>query len=94
VQFVHTFKSEEEVFFALSFPFSYKDSLDKCKNIVEKFKSSKTIYAHHETAIHTLEGRKMQLLTISSFKNITNEREDLILGLFPEHSKIADRPFK
>jgi len=94
MQFVHTFKNEGEVFFALSYPFSYQDSLDKCREIVERFKGSKTIYTHNETAIHTIEGRKMQLLSISSFKDITNEREDFIPDLFPEHSKATDRPFK
>ena len=93
-QFTHKFGSETETSFALSFPFSYQDCLSKCTTIFKNFKDSKAVYFHHETAIYTLEGRKLQLLTISSFKNITEEREDLIPRLFPEYSEIKPRPFK
>ncbi len=35
------------------------------------------IYAHRETIGLSLEGLKMECLTISSFSKITNEREQL-----------------
>ena len=60
-----------------------------CQDIVNKYKSSKDIYAHQETAVHTIEGREMKLLTISSFKGITTEREEFIPGLFPDQTPRA-----
>lgn len=41
--------------------------------------------------MHTIEGRCMKLLTISSYKGITEEREEIIPGLFPED---LPRPFR
>jgi murein tripeptide amidase MpaA len=62
-----------------------------CDEIVRKYEESKTVYAHQETAIHTIEGRCMKLLTISSYIGITKEREEMLPGLF---SKSLSRPFK
>lgn len=62
-----------------------------CDKIVERFADSKSVYAYQETAAHSIEGRCMKLLTISSYRGITKEREEVIPGLFPEG---AARPFK
>lgn len=94
MQFAHVFKNEGETRFAFSYPFGYGESLEKYKEIVERFKESKSVYVCHETVVHSIEGRKMQLLTVSSFKGVTNEREDVIPDLFPEHSKAMQRPYR
>jgi len=62
-----------------------------CDEIVKKCEESKTIYAHQETVIYTMEGRCMKLLTISSYTGIIKEREERLPGLFPES---LPRPFK
>ncbi|RHZ11892.1 hypothetical protein DYB26_004650 [Aphanomyces astaci] len=46
---------------------------------------SQPIYYHRETLAHSLDGRKVDLLTISSLDNILDEREDALPGLFPDH---------
>lgn len=97
MQFVHTFavtKAEDATYFALSYPFSYQDSVQKFAELGEKYKSSTAVYFHSETAVHTIEGRAMQLITVSSFDKITAEREEVVPGLFPEHSEGSPRPYK
>jgi len=99
VQFSHNFtglmNKSDVVYFALSYPFTYEDSIKKFNEMCLKYKDSDKIYVHQETAIYSIEGRKMQLITISSKDNITKEREDLIPNLFPEHDPIkSPRPFK
>ena len=53
------------------------------------------VYIHREVLFHSVEGREVELLTLSSYKGITTEREDMIEGegLLPFSSK-DDRPFK
>ena len=53
--------------------------------IEEKFKESSNLYIHRETLYYSLEGRKIELVTISSKDGIQQEREELIDGVFPEH---------
>ena len=89
--FNHTFTENTTTFFALIHPFGYDDSIKMCDEIIEKYKSSKEIYAHQETPIHSIEGREMRLITISSFIGITDEREEYIERLFPKKTL---RPFK
>lgn len=50
------------------------------------------IYYHRECAIKSLEGRRLDILTISSYWNISKEREERLKYLFP--LKNEDRPFK
>jgi len=55
---------------------------------------------HREVLGKSLEGRPMDMLTISSRHKMTYEREELIDGLFPSHPINSDgaegieRPFK
>ncbi|CAH0391215.1 unnamed protein product [Bemisia tabaci] len=50
------------------------------------------IYYKRETICLTCEGRKVDLLTITSYHGITSQREPRYAGLFPE--KDVDRPFR
>lgn len=62
------------------------------------------MYVHKEILGLSLEGRPMELLTISGRNKMTYDREDLIEGLFPDHPKNkaettlqdlgTERPFK
>lgn len=54
--------------------------------------NSDDIYYHRECAIKSLEGRRLDILTISSYHNILKEREHRIKDLFPYENE--DRPFK
>ena len=52
---------------------------------------------HKEVLYYSREHRPMELITFSGKSNMTSEREALIPGLFPEHSKTDEtnmRPFR
>ena len=63
---------EEEIYFAYTYPFSYAESLAKTQNLLKRFKNSEEIYLHREVLFHSFEGREMEMLTLSSFKGITD----------------------
>ncbi|KAJ8669075.1 hypothetical protein QAD02_000334 [Eretmocerus hayati] len=86
-------------YFAFTYPFSYTDLqnyLKKIENRIlkhdKKVHLADDIYYHRECAIKTLQGRRLDLLTISSHHNIRREREAKIKDLFPESDE--ERPFK
>ena len=84
-------------YFAFTYPFSYSDLQSFLKNIDSKMLKQTTqlpddIYYHRECAIKSLEGRRLDILTISSYHNITSEREERLNDLFPIN--IEERPFK
>lgn len=65
----------ETVYFAFSYPWSYEDSQGKIDDIESKFALAppeKNLYFHRETIYHSIEGRKMEMMTISSRDAITD----------------------
>ncbi|XP_032665889.1 cytosolic carboxypeptidase-like protein 5 [Odontomachus brunneus] len=84
-------------YFAFTYPFSYTDLQNYLKRIdVRMGKRNVTcvddIYYHRECAIKSLESRRLDVLTISSYHNISTEREDRLNNMFPEESE--ERPYK
>jgi len=84
-------------YFAFTYPFSYIDLQNYLKKIdIRMGKRSiicaDDIYYHRECAIKSLEGRRLDVLTISSYHNILMEREDRLTNMFPERSE--ERPYK
>jgi len=70
----------ETTYFAFSYPFSYQESQDKIDSIQKLFETApaeKNLYFHRETIYHSIEGRKMEMMTISSRDGITEERETI-----------------
>jgi murein tripeptide amidase MpaA len=64
---------------------------------MKKFRDHPSIYMHREVMYYSREHREMELITFSGREGITEEREDLIEGMFPEHSEEVEekkRPFK
>lgn len=49
------------------------------------------IYYKRELLIHSLEGRRVDLLTITSFQGIMNKKEDTLGNLFPDDPSNATR---
>ena len=84
-------------YFAFTYPFTYSDLQTHLKKIEAKMSrrtitSVDDIYYHRECVVKSLEGRRLEMLTISSYQNISMEREDRLKDLFPE--KEEERPFK
>lgn len=70
----------ETTFFAFSYPFSYEESQAKIDYIQQQFQSAppeKNLYFHRETVFYSIEGRKMECMTLSSRDGITDERETI-----------------
>ena len=61
---------------------------------MKKFRNSDTIYVHREVLGYSFENRPMEMVTLTSKQGITDKREPLIEGLFPEsNNDPSSRPF-
>ena len=97
-------ETKHVTYVAFTYPFSYRD-LQAFLNRLEKRHSmasdedalrrpANSLYFHRELACLSYEGRRIDLLTVTSLHGITDEREDrLERSLFPECDKCR-RPFK
>jgi len=81
VEWTHRFSGEAE-YFAFSYPWSYDDHLRFLKEL-EISALSASVYLNKVCLTQSCEGRRCDLLTISSFDNQQTERETHIQGLFP-----------
>ena len=68
MQFSHMFAYPESAttYFAFTFPFSYEDSIELTDQIQQKLQNQSNVYFNREILYYSLEGRPMELLTISS----------------------------
>ncbi|KAJ0178965.1 hypothetical protein K1T71_005740 [Dendrolimus kikuchii] len=84
-------------FFAFTYPFSFAELQIALNSIDLKMlplptpQSPDDIYYCRECLIYSLEGRRVDLLTISSHHGISTEREERLKNLFPDNQ---ERPFK
>ena len=87
------------MYFAYTFPWSTNDNivglseqkfLDK---IIAKNAHREDLYIRRELVTRSVEGRPMELLTVTGKNGMTGEREALIEGLFPDADP-QKRPFK
>nr|XP_049694778.1 cytosolic carboxypeptidase-like protein 5 isoform X1 [Helicoverpa armigera] len=84
-------------FFAFTYPFSFAELQIALNSIDLKMlplpppQSADDIYYTRECLIYSLEGRRVDLLTITSHHGITNEREERLKNLFPDPQ---ERPYK
>ncbi|XP_063360646.1 cytosolic carboxypeptidase-like protein 5 [Cydia amplana] len=82
-------------FFAFTYPFSFAElqialnSIDLKMLPLPSPQAPDDIYYCRECVIYSLEGRRVDLLTISSHHGITAEREDRLKHLFPENKPRA-----
>ena len=72
----------ETTYFAFSYPFSLEESTEKITQIETKLRDHPNIYFHREVLYYSLEGRKMEIFTISSKDGLTNEREEQVITLY------------
>ena len=75
-----------KTYFAMCEPLTYNDLQIHLSEMEKKLQKNQTIYFVREHLTSTLEGRRVDLLTITSFKELTFEREQVIDKLFPELS--------
>lgn len=85
-------------YFAFTYPYTYTElqnnlsCLDMKYSISQNAPSWDDIYYVRECLTKSIENRRVDLITISSFYNISNERETRLKLLFPEID--VPRPFK
>jgi len=86
MKFEHLFNypAEEITYFALTYPFSYDDCQKMLNEYEVQFEKHHKIYFHREHLINSLEGRRIDLLTITAKEKGITEVEDTIPDLFPE----------
>ncbi|CAI2386922.1 unnamed protein product [Moneuplotes crassus] len=93
-----TSKSPSDVtYFAYMIPYSFKEITEKLDQLEEKMSERENIYFHRECLTYSLEGRKQEMVTVSSKEriDINEDREPLIEHLFPEHQgDMTKRPLK
>ncbi|XP_018570868.1 cytosolic carboxypeptidase-like protein 5 isoform X2 [Anoplophora glabripennis] len=75
------------MYFAFTYPFSYVELEKMMVNIDQRYLNmhpytEDDIYYVRETMCHSLEGRTIDLITISSYHGITGEREPRLKNLF------------
>ena len=74
ITFSHYFEDEMEVVeFAFCQPWSYNDNLLLLGDIMDK--CNRDVYINRSLLIQTVEGRRIDLIVISSHKNITDKKE-------------------
>lgn len=104
LSFVHRFLDcrGATTYFAFCFPFSYEESQELLAGLDDRFADSRlmspgssppdSIYYHREALCHSLEGLRVDLLTVSSCHGMMEEREPRLDKLFPDRS--CPRPFR
>jgi hypothetical protein len=88
MRFDHLFDcaAEDTTYFALTFPFSYTDCQELLNTYEQTFESHPKIYFYRELLTTSLEGRRVDMLTITARGNESDTTEELIPKLFPESS--------
>lgn len=87
-------------YFAFTFPYSYQDLMSSLRGFDKRFKNCippekyfpgqglacnpDDIYYHREVATYSLDGRRLDLLTITSHHGITPYQEPRLKNLFPD----------
>ncbi|XP_055934608.1 cytosolic carboxypeptidase-like protein 5 [Argiope bruennichi] len=107
ITFCHTLPLEQDsmTYFAFTYPFSYTECQNMLDDIDNKVGSSlyisknnkppdNAVYYCRELVCYSLGGNKIELLTVTSCKGLTMERENKLPDLFPEVSKPRCHTFK
>ncbi|XP_012781673.2 cytosolic carboxypeptidase-like protein 5 isoform X2 [Ochotona princeps] len=102
LSFVHRFVEGRgaTTFFAFCYPFSYSDCQDLLNQLDQRFPENHlthsspldTIYYHRELLCYSLDGLRVDLLTITSCHGLREDREPRLEQLFPDTS--TPRPFR
>ena len=89
--FEHMTELDNEILhFAFTYPYSYstlQSELEAIDQHVNALDVPGSLYYHRELLIRSRDGRRIDLVTITSVDGKSEEREDLIPGLFPTVSQ-------
>ncbi|XP_050539275.1 cytosolic carboxypeptidase-like protein 5 [Daktulosphaira vitifoliae] len=94
--------SDVLTYYAFTYPYTYSDLCSLLTVYEKQFplptdlkeRSEEDVYFHRETIVKSLENRSVDLITISSFKGVTEERESCLFGLFPNENNVRPYVFK
>jgi hypothetical protein len=84
VSFRHHFLTTS-AYFAFTFPFSYSDNQALLTSLPTL--AGEDVYLHRENMISSLEGRRCDMVTISSYDDIMETRETHTFPLFPDNQR-------
>lgn len=89
VKFSYIFSgsSSDEVHFAYTYPYSFTQITGKLDELEENMSQRKQAYCCREVVTYSMEGRPLEMITVTSKDKMLDEHEPLIPGLFPEHCK-------
>jgi len=105
-KFRHLEEPNSQVYFAFSYPFTYKELQANLGRLEKKHSTAglgwaelqelpaTATYFHRELAIRSLEQRRLDLLTITSLAGLQPQREPCPANLFPDSSLAQPRPHK
>ncbi|XP_068135969.1 cytosolic carboxypeptidase-like protein 5 [Hyperolius riggenbachi] len=104
LSFVHRFLDcrGATTYFAFCFPFSYEESQEMLAGLDDRFSDCRlvspgscppdSIYYHRELLCYSLDGHRVDLLTVTSGHGMMEEREPRLEKLFPDSSN--PRPYR
>uniref|UniRef100_H3BAM9 Cytosolic carboxypeptidase-like protein 5 n=1 Tax=Latimeria chalumnae TaxID=7897 RepID=H3BAM9_LATCH len=103
LSFTHRFGENRgtTTYFAFCYPFSYTECQEMLAELDEKFVDCKfssnsspldSIYYHRELLCHSLDKLRVDLITITSFHGMMEEREPRLEKLFPDN--LTPRPYR
>ncbi|XP_065842968.1 cytosolic carboxypeptidase-like protein 5 isoform X2 [Oscarella lobularis] len=87
MSFEHAFVDDRRAttYFAFSYPFSYDDLRTRLDRIEARYRADETIYFHRELLATTIDGLRVDLLTVTSRRGLSGDVEDrLDTPLFPD----------
>ena len=61
-----SFREKDTVYFAWTYPYSFKESLEKTQKLMKKFKNHEEIYIHREILYYSAERRPMEMITFTN----------------------------
>ena len=93
MRFTHTFETapSESTYFAFTYPFSYTDCQEMLDKYEKLYSNNTKIYFNRELIAESLEGRRIDLITITKKDRDVKTYEDIIPGLLLKNDS---RPLK
>jgi murein tripeptide amidase MpaA len=90
-------QANDKIYFAFTYPYTYTMLQNELEEVeaqhVNDLADKESIFYQRELITRSLDGRRVDLITISSPDGASeNEREPLLSGLFPETKRVEDRP--